>query len=81
MTQYEKTGLTYVHIKFDLFLNQVSASQRPAHTWFLEIAFARKFGMSVYMHVCVRMCVHLQGYKLHSCDIEPVQPAEQVCCI
>ena len=34
------------------------------------------------MSVCV--CVHVclpQGYKLHSCDIEPLQPVEQVCYI
>ena len=45
--------------------------------WFLEIAFVRNIGMSVCMHACV--CP--QGYKLHSCDIETVQPAEQICCI
>ena len=26
----------------------------------------------------VRICVRLRGYKLHSRDIKPVQPAEQV---
>ena len=58
------------------FLNQM-------HTWFLEIAFACDVSMCVCLCVCVYMCVCVrpQGYKLHSCHIEPVQPAEQVCCI
>ena len=42
---------------------------------FLELAFVCDVGM----RVCV--CSHPRGYKLLSCDIEPVQPAEQVCCI
>ena len=49
------------------------------HTWFFEIAIVREVGM--YVCMCVRVCVHPRGYKLHSCDIEPVQPAEQVCCV
>ena len=44
-------------------------------TWFLEIAFVCKVGMSACVCVCPR------GYKSHSRDIEPVQPAEQVCCV
>ena len=53
-----------------------------ACAWFLEIAFVRKVGMCVRVCVCVRACVcPPQGYKLHLRDIEPVQPAEQVCCI
>ena len=28
--------------------------------------------------LCACVCVHPPGYKLHSRDIEPVQPAEQV---
>ena len=55
-----------------IFLNQAHAGLRLACTWFLEIAFVHDVGM----HVCVRP----RGYKLHSRDIEPVQPAEQVCC-
>ena len=58
------------------FLNQARTVQRQARTWFLEIAFVHKVGMRVCMHVCV--CP--RGYKLHSRDIEPLQPAEQVCC-
>ena len=52
------------------FLNQVHAN------WFLEIAFVHDIGMCM----CVRVCVRPQGYKLHLRDIQPVQPAEQVCC-
>ena len=50
--------------------------------WFLEIAFVQDVGVCcvrVCASVCV--CVHLcmcgesaPGYKLHSHDIEPVQP-------
>ena len=41
----------------------------PAHTWFLEIAFIHN----------VDMCLcSPRGYKLHSCNIEPVQLVEQV---
>ena len=36
-------------------------------TWILEIAFVRDVGVCVCM--CARMCVHPQGYNLHSCDI------------
>ena len=34
-------------------------------------------------HACVCVCPRPQDYKLriHSCDIEPVQPIEQVCCV
>ena len=56
-------------------LNQARAGQRLAHAWFVKIAFVREVGMSL----CV--CVRPRRYKLHSYDIEPVQPAEQVCCI
>ena len=60
---------TYVHIKGHVILvfllNQV-------RTLFLEIAYV--------CHVCICVCPP-QGYKLHSLDIEPVQPAEQVCCV
>ena len=56
-----------------IFLNQV-------HGWFLEIAFVCNFGMS-YVSVCLSLCVRPQGYKLHSHDIKPVQPVEQVCYI
>ena len=46
----------------------------PARAWFLKIAFVRDAGMCV--------CVRPRGYKLHSRDdIEPVQPAEQDCCV
>ena len=31
--------------------------------------------------VCACVCVRPRGYKLHSRDIEPVQPAEQVRCV
>ena len=55
-----------------LFLNQACTSLWLARTWFLEIVLST-------MSVCV--CVCPQGYKLHLCDIEPVQPVEQVCCI
>ena len=37
------------------------------HSWFLLSATS----------VCV--CAHPRGYKLHSCDIEPVQTVEQIC--
>ena len=44
--------------------------------------------MCVRVRVCVHVCLLCeffvclpQGYKLHSCNIEPVQPAEQVCYI
>ena len=51
-------------------------------TWFLEIAFIREVGMFACVCVCVCVCVfvsvHPRGYKLHSRDIEPLQPAEQV---
>ena len=42
------------------------------------IAFVRDI-----VHACVyaHVCVHPQSYKLHLRDIEPVQLAEQVCCI
>ena len=43
------------------------------HAWVLEIAFDCNVGM--------RVCVRPRGHKLHSRDIEPVQPAEQVRCI
>ena len=68
------------------FLNQV-------RTWFFEIAFVREVGMCVCACVCacvcvcvcvcacVHVCVRPRGHKLHSHDIKPVQPAEQVCCI
>ena len=59
------------------FLNQARASRRPVRAWFLEIAFVREVGMCV----CVCVCVCPRGYKLHSHDIEPLQPAEQVCCV
>ena len=55
------------------FLNQAHTSQRLVHTCFLEIAFVCDVGMCV--------CPRPRGYKLHSHDIEPIQPAEQVCCI
>ena len=58
-------------------LNQACAGRKPARTWFLEIAFVREVGMSA----CVCVCVRPWGYKLHSREIEPVQPAEQVCCV
>ena len=42
----------------------------------LEIAFVR------YRYVCVRAYMRVSAPKvIHSCDIEPVQPAEQVCCV
>ena len=34
-------------------LNQAHASQRPVHTWLLEIAFIREVSVSVCVHVCV----------------------------
>ena len=34
------------------FLNQASASHRPAHTWFLRIAFVHEC-----LYVCVFACV------------------------
>ena len=49
-------------------LSQARAGQRLERAWFLKIAFVRDVGM----HVCVRP----RGYKLHSRDTEPVQPAE-----
>ena len=53
--------------------------------WFLEIAFVCEVSMSACMCECVcvsvYVCVRPRGYKLHSHDIEPVQPAEQVRCI
>jgi len=36
-----------------LLLNQVSADQRPARTWFLKITFVH----DVCMRACVRVCV------------------------
>ena len=45
--------------------------------WFLEIAFVRNVGM----WLCACMCVHPRGYRLHLHDVEPIQPAEQVCCV
>ena len=51
-------------------------ARRPARAWFLEIAFVREVDMRV--NVCV---YPPRGHKLHSRDIEPVQPAEQVRCV
>ena len=61
------------------FLNQACAG--PARAWFFKIAFVRNVSMCACMRVRMCVCVHLQGYKLHSHDIEPVQPAEHVYCI
>ena len=58
-----------------VFLNQ--ACTGPAHAWFLEIAFVHE----VSMCACMRVCVRPRGYELRSRDIQPVQQAEQVCCV
>ena len=51
-------------------LNQARAGHRPAHTWFLEIAFVQEVSMCVCVCVCVcvracvcmRVCVRPQGH-------------------
>ena len=55
---------------------QLALAHIHIHTWFLEIAFVH----DVSILVCVCVCPRPQGYKLHSHDIAPVQPVEQVCC-
>jgi len=51
----------YMYVPYGwLFLNQARASQRPAHTWFFEIASVRKVCMCLC--VCVYVCVRPQGY-------------------
>ena len=56
-----------------MFLNQARAGQRLALAWFLEIAFVCEVGMCVSPRP--------RSYELHSRNIEPIQPAEQVCCV
>ena len=60
-----------IGILYNALLNQVRADQRPACTWFLEMAFVHNIG------VCA--CVHPQGYKLHSHDIEPTYTTSWTC--
>ena len=62
-----------------MLLNQARAGRRPARAWFLEIGIVREVGMFTCVCTCVCVCPPLR--KLQSRDIEPVQPAEQVCCI
>ena len=50
-----------------LFLNQARANQRPAHTWFLEIAFVWEVGMRVHVYVCV--CLP-RAIKNYSCEMK-----------
>ena len=41
--------------------------QRPARTWFLEIAFVREAGMCVC--VCVYVCVCVRGATIHDLGV------------
>ena len=45
-----------------MFLNQVRAGHRPAHTWFLKIDPVQIVGMRVCVCVCVCVCVRARGY-------------------
>ena len=50
---------------------------QPAYVWFLEIAFVRDIGMCGWVCACVCVCPAPRLITF-LCDIEPVQPAEQV---
>ena len=54
----------------DIF-NQECAGQRPAYTWFLEIAFVQEVGLCVCVCVCVCVCPRLQAIKNHSREMKP----------
>ena len=52
-----------------IFLNQARTGCKPAHTWFLEIAFVHKVG--VRMWICVYVCFHPQAVKNYSREMKP----------
>jgi len=43
-----------------MILNQAHAGQRPAHKWFLEIAFVHDVCMCACVCVCVCVCVRVR---------------------
>ena len=54
----EQFSYPIICITIQLLINQACDGQRPARTWFLEIAFVRKVGMRLcFVCVCVRACV------------------------
>ena len=66
--RYYKLFIKILKIQI-MFLKQACASQRPVHTWFLEIAFVRDIGMCVsvpkainYIHVILNLYNQLNKF-------------------
>ena len=70
---YQKTMMTYIsetsnfeaRFFYNMFLNQVHASHRPAHAWFLTNASVHDVDMYACMSVsvCMCVCVYSQDYQ------------------
>ena len=67
-----------IHYKLKTILKPGVRQLKAGAPGFLKLLLSMK---SVCMCVCVCVCPRSRGYKLHSRNIESVQPAEQVCCI
>ena len=62
-----KRTMAYLNVcpQYNPLFNQACHSHKLADVWFFEVAFLHA--------VCMCLCIHPRGYKLHSRDIDPVQ--------
>ena len=53
----------YIHMYMHWLNFTVPPLIKPAHVWFLEIAFVQEVSLCVFVCVCVCVCVRPRGHE------------------